>query len=324
MARAPVLLVALPLLAVAACSGALDQAHSVQTRLNRIDEVVASRVSTPSPSTGAAIEVVYDDADTVRSLSRLVKAVDAVADDEDYPSYRLDLVPAANEHDRLTVDDSFGGSTDQASVLDNWLATTGALLGDVRYTFEPGTEEIDVDSGAGIAHDVGEASRIRYGFPGTVWTFRDGASSFVASGRVSPTDVLLFQGAQRTVTSEILPAPASAWTLERRDRQVLLDLHVAFPGGPMPPERLTVRRYGDAVARLSDAAMSVVRVAGLPATIRLIAATPDGDDDVFGYWVSDRRPVRGRDPLARGWDLWLAHRGDGFGDRLRQPAGSAT
>ena len=322
MARASVLLVALPLLGLAGCTGALDQAHSVQTRLNRIDEVVDSRVSTPSPSTGAAIEVVYDYAGTVRSLSRLIKAIDAVADGEDYPSYRLDLVPATNDHDRLTVDDSFGGSEDQASVLGNWFATTGALLGDVQYRFEPGAEEIDVDSGPGIAHDVGEASRIRYGFPGTVWTFRDGDSSFVASGRVSPTDVQLFQGAQRTVTSEVLPAPASAWTLERRDRHVLLDLDVALPGGPVPPDRLTPARYGDTVARLSDAAMTVVRVAGLPATIRLIATAPDGDDDVFGYWVSDRRPVRGRDPLARGWDLWLTHRGDRFADG--QPAGSAT
>ena len=320
VARASALLLALPVLSVAGCSGALDQAHSVQTHLNRIDEVADSQVSTPSASTGAAIEVVYDGVDTARSLARLIKAIDAVADGEDYPSYRLDLVPAANDRDRLTVDDSFAGSDDETSVLDNWFATTGALLGDVRYRFEPGTEEIDVDSGAGIAHDVGEASRIRYGFPGTVWTFRDGDSSFVASGRVSPTDVSLFQGAQRTVTSEVLPAPASAWTLERRDRHVLLDLEVDFPGGPVPPERITVQRYGDAVARLSDAAMAVVRTAGLPATIRLIAATPDGDDDVFGYWVSDRRPVRGRDPLARGWDLWLAHRGE----RLGQPAGSAT
>lgn len=323
MARASVPLLALPLslaaLSLAGCTGALDQAHSVQTRLNRIDQVTDAQVSTPSASTGAAIEVAYTGVETERALARLVRAIDVVADDEDYPSYRLDLVPAADDRDRLTVDDSFAGSQDEDSVLGNWFATTAALLGDVRYRFEPGAEEIDVDSGAGIAHDVGEASRIRYGYPGTVWTFRDGDSSFVASGRVSPTDVLLFQGAQRTVTSEVLPAPAATWTLERRDGHVLLDLDVAFPGGPVPPERLTVQRYGDAVARLAGAAMGAVRVAGLPATVRFVDVTPDGDD-VFGYWVSDQRPVPGRDRLARGWDAWLA--------RLAQPrgqsAGSAT
>ena len=318
MAAASVLLAA-PLVSLAGCTAALDQAHSVQTRLNRIDQVSNAQVSTPSANTGAAIEVVYAGAETERALARLVREIDAVADDEDYPSYRLDLVPAAHDHDRLTVDDSFGGSEDEASVLGNWFATTSALLGDVRYRFEPGAEEIDVDSGPGIAHDVGEASRIRYGFPGTVWTFRDGDSSFVASGRVSPTDVLLFQGAQRTVTSEVLPVPAATWRLERRDRHVLLDLDVAFPGGWVPPERLTIQRYDDEVARLAGAAMGAVRTAGLPATIRFVNVTPEGDD-VFGYWVSDQRPVHGRDPLARGWDQWLS--------RLPQPrgqsAGSAT
>ncbi|HEU5036740.1 MAG TPA: hypothetical protein VFT70_07040 [Nocardioides sp.] len=316
-------LLTLPVAGLAGCTAALDQAHSVQTRLNRIDEVAGAQVSTPSPDTGAAIEVTYAGVETVRALARLVRAVDAVADDEDYPSYRLDLVPAENDGDRLTVDDTFADSPDEASVLDNWFAATAALLGDVRYRFEPGTEEIDVDSGAGIAHDVGEASRIGYGFAGTVWTFRDGDDSFVAAGRVSPTDVLLFSGAQRTVTSEVLPAPATVWTLQRRDRHVLLDLDVGFPGGSVPPERLTVQRYGDAVARLADAAMGAVRVASLPATIRFVNVTPSGDD-VFGYWVSDERPVRGRDRYARGWDAWLTHRAGPVTDRLGQPAGSAT
>lgn len=304
MARASVLLLAFPVLA--SCSGALDQAHSVQTRLNRIEEVTDAQVATPSKNTGAAIEITYNGTGTVRTLARLVKEVDAIADDEDYPSYRLDLVPAGNDQERLMVDDSFAGSKDEESVLTNWLATTSALLGDVRYRFEPGAEEIDVDSGAGIAHDVGEASRIGYGFPGTDWVFHDGDSSFTASGRVSPTDLLLFQDVQRTVSSEVLPAPASAWHLERRDGQVLLDLDVGFTGGSVPPERLTLQRYAETVAPLARGAMSAVKVASLPVTMRLINQTPDGDD-VFGFWASDQHPVRGRDPLVRGWDAWLVH-----------------
>lgn len=303
MARAAVA-VTLPVALLSACSGALDQAHTVQTHLNRIDDVVGSEVTTPSADTGAAITVTYVDADTVRELTRLVADIDRVADEQDYPSHRLDLVPAANDADRLTVDDTFAGSSDQADVLDNWLATTAALLGDVRYRFESGEESIDLDSGAGILHDVGEASRIGYGFDGTVWTFRSGDTAFVVAGRVSPTDVALFQGTQRTVASEALPAPASTWRLERRDGHVLLDLRVSFAGGSVDPERLTIDRYGDDVERLVGAAMGAAGVAALPVTMRLVNPVPDADD-VFGFWSSHDRPVRGRDPLARGWDVWL-------------------
>lgn len=287
-----------------ACTGALDQAHTVQTHLNRIDEVTSSKVATPSADTGAAITVTYTGADAPRELGRLIAEIDRVADEQDYPSYRLDLVPAANDADRLMIDDRFAGSPDEDQVLANWFATTAALLGDVRYRFESGDESIDLDSGAGILHDVGEASRIGYGFDGTVWTFRSGDSAFVVAGRVSPTDVSLFQGAQRTVASEVLPAPASTWRLERRDGHVLLDLRVEFAGGFVEPERLTTDRYGDDVERLAEAAMGAVGVGSLPVTLRLVNPVPDADD-VFGFWSSDARPVRGRDPLMRGWDVWL-------------------
>lgn len=303
------LLLALPL-AVAGCSRALDQAHTVQTKLNRIDAVTESQVSTPSADTGAVIEVTYNGQPTVRQLTALVREIDKVADGEDYPSYRLDLVPAENAADRLTVDDTLVGSDEEPAVLDNWLAVTSALLGDVDYRYEPGDELIDVDSGAGIAHDVGEASRLHYGFPGTIWTFHDGDSEFSASGQVSPTDVALFQGTQRTVTSQALPVPAASWRLDRRDGHLLLDLDLDFAGGSVPPALLTVKRYGDDVARLASAAMGALRVESLPVAMRLINPTPDGDD-VFGYWTSDRRPVRGRDRLMRGWDLWLHHLGQG-------------
>lgn len=295
------------------CSGAIDQSHSVQTKLNRIDGVSEAKVTTPSASTGAAIEVTYGGDPTERALSRLIKQIDQVADDEDYPSYRLDLVPASNTSDRLTVDDSFTGSRDETTVLANWLTTTTVLLGDVHYRFEPGAETITLDSGAAIAHDVGEASRIGYGYAGTEWVFVNDDTSFVVSGRVSPTDVVLFQDVQRTVSSEVLPAPATAWRLERRAVQVLLDLDVGLPGAPVPPERLTVPRYGDAVEPLATEAMTSLQVAGLRSTMRLVNPTPDGGDDVFGYWVSDQRPVRGRDPLQREWDPWLVSLADSNG-----------
>ena len=320
VARASALVV-LALPALAGCSGALDQAHTVQTRLNRIDAVTQADVTTPSQDTGAAITVTYNDDPTVRQLTQLLQEIDSVADDEDYPSYRLDLVPSQHDTDRLVVDDSFTGSDDEPTVLANWLTTTSALLGDVRYAFEDGADTIDVDSGAGIAHDVSEASRIRYGFAQTVWTFRDGDSSFVVSGRVSPTDVALFQSTQRTVTSEVLAAPAETWHLQRRDGHVLMDLDVAFPGAPVPPEQLTINRYGADVASLTDAAMGAVEVASVPVTMRLVNPTPDGDD-VFGYWDSGQRAVPGRDRLGRGWDAWLAARARAQG--WPQPAGSAT
>lgn len=287
------------------CAGALDLAHTVQTHLNRIDEVSDASVSTPSADTGAAITVTYGGIETPRELGRLIAEIDEVADEENYPSYRLDLLPAGSTSDRLTVDDSFSGSADAADVLANWFATTAALLGDVRYRFEPGVESIDLESGAGILHDVGEAGRIGYGFAGTVWTFRtEDESAFVVEGRVSPSDVTLFQTTQRTVTSEVLPAPAASWQLERRDGHLLLDLDVAFADAPVAPDALTIERYGDDVERLATAAVGAVRPAGLPVTLRLVNPVPEGTD-VFAFWASDAPPVRGRDPLMRGWDVWL-------------------
>lgn len=303
------------------CAGALDLAHTVQTHLGRIDEVADASVSTPSTDTGAAITVTYSGVETPRELGRLIAEIDEVADEESYPSYRLDLLPAGSTSDRLTVDDTFTGSADAADVLANWFATTAALLGDVRYRFEPGVESIDLDSGAGILHDVGEAGRIGYGFAGTVWTFRTGDSAFVVEGRVSPSDVALFQTTQRTVTSAVLPAPAASWQLERRDGHLLLDLDVRFADAPVAPERLTVEQYGDDVERLAVAAIGAVRTAGLPVTLRLVNPDPEATD-VFAFWASDAPPVRGRDPLLRGWDVWL--RDLARSQPAAQPAGRAT
>jgi len=300
------LVLSVPLLA--GCSAALDQAHSVQTRLGRIEQVTDTSVTTPSAARGAAISIEYGDVTTQRGLSRLLAEVGRIADEGDYPAYRLDLRPDAAPGDALVVDDSFIGSDPEPAVLRNWLLVTAALLGDVDYSFEPGREAITVDSGAAIGHDVGEASRVGYGYRDTTWTFTADGITFAASGRVSPTDVQLFQGVQRSVASDSLPAPARTWRLERRTDHVLLDLDVelgAAGAGRVGPEQVTVARYGDDVRRLVDAALGAVRVAGLPVWLRLHHRT-DGGDDVFGYWVGGQAPVHGRDRLGRGWDRWLA------------------
>jgi hypothetical protein len=218
------------------------------------------------------------------------------------------MTPADAPDDSLVVDDSFIGSDVEATVLSTWVSVTSALLGDVTYSYQPGNETITVDSGPGVAHDVGEASRVGYGFRDTTWTFRDGDTVFVASGRVSPTDVALFQAVQRSVASEALPAPATAWRLERRTDHLLLDLDVTLPG-PVEPERLTIPRYGADVARLVAAALGAVRVESRPVWLRLHHRTASGDthrDDLFAYWVSGEQPVRGRARLMRGWDQWIA------------------
>ncbi|MFC5492184.1 hypothetical protein [Nocardioides caricicola] len=310
--RALTLVCALAVLCVPAgvltgCSGAIDLAHSVQTKLGRIDGIVDTSVATPDEDTGAAIAVTFNGVDSTRELASLIAEIDEVADEAGYPSYRLDLTPAGGSGDRLTVDDTFVGSDDRGTVLDNWFSVTTALLGAVQYSFEPGAESIAVDSGPGVGHDVGEASRIHYGFANTTWTFRNGDTTFVVSGRVSPTDVTMFESVQRSVSSDVLPAPARTWGLERHDGHVLLYLDVSFPGGPVDPARLTVEDYGDDVDRLLIAAVPAARIGGLPVRLELRnpPADPAAPADVFGYWISDERPQRGRDPLMRGWDLWI-------------------
>ncbi len=299
---------AVPLLT--GCTAALDQAHSVQTKLGRIDEVADATVSSPSHEQAAAISIDYTGIGTERELARLVDDIDRVADDEKYPAYRLDLVPTDSPGDTLVIDSTFAGSDDAPSVLTSWLRVTAALLGDVTYSYQPGNETIAVDAGAAVAHDVSEASRVGYGFRDTTWTFTNAGTVFVASGRVSPTDILLFSGVQRSVSSGTLPAPAPTWRLERRTDHLLLDLDVALAHEPVAPARLTIERYGDDVQRLVVAALGAVRLAGLPVWLRLHhRADPtgaDAPDDVFGYWVAGQHPVRGRDPLLRGWDRWLA------------------
>lgn len=287
------------------CAGSVDQAHSVQTRLGRVDGILTAEVTAPSASHTALIQVTFDSSLTSADLALLIADVARAARAEQYAGYRLDLVPGDGESDVLVVDDTFHDSSDEKTVLVNWKIVTEALLGPVTYSFQSGDEAISVDSGSALLHDVTEAGRIGYGYADTTWSFTSGDDVLVVSGRLSGTDVDLLQRVQRTVASTQLPVPASSWRVERRRRHVLVDLEVGLPGAPVAPELVTVRRYGSDVRPLVLAALDSVAVADLPVSLQLSHLVAEGHD-VFGWWVSGQRPVYGRDLLNRGWDRWLA------------------
>ncbi|MCW2842296.1 MAG: hypothetical protein JWN22_212 [Nocardioides sp.] len=299
------LLAAVVLGSVTGCSGTVDQAHSVQTRLGRVDGVLTADVSAPSATRGARIKVTFDPTLQPADLALLVGDVARAARQEKYPSYRLDLVPGDGEHDVLVVDDGFHGSPDEKTVLANWRAVTEAVLGPVTYSFQAGNETISVDSGSAVVHDVTEVGRIGYGFSDTTWSFTSGDDNLLVSGRMTATDVDLMQRVQRTVGSAQLPVAATSWRLESRRRHLLLNLQVDLPGAPVDAHQVTIARYGEDVRLLARAALDAVRVTELPVWLQLWHSVPEGHD-VFGWWVSDQRPVHGRDRLDRGWDRWLS------------------
>ncbi|MCW2794012.1 MAG: hypothetical protein JWO76_3110 [Nocardioides sp.] len=299
------LLAAVVLGSVTGCSGTVDQAHSVQTRLGRVDGVLTADVVTPSDARAARIEVTFDPTLEPADLAVLVGDVARAARAEDYPLYRLDLVPGDGEHDVLVVDDRFHGSPDEETVLTNWKAVTEAVLGPVTYSFQAGNETIAVDSGSAVLHDVTEVGRIGYGYSDTTWRFTAGDDTLLVSGRLTATDVDLLQRVQRTVGSAQLPVAATSWRLESRPRHLLLNLHVGLPGAPVDSRQVTIARYGEDVRLLVRAALEAVRVTDLPVWLQLWHPVPDSED-VFGWWVSGQRPVPGRDRLDRGWDRWLS------------------
>ncbi len=294
-----------PLTLLVGCSEGIDQAHTLQTRLVGIDGVTTADVSAPSVARAAEISLRFDPSLTAADVGHLVKQVARAAANENYPSYRLGLSPADGSNDTLVVDDSFAASPVEAAVVANWLAVDDAVLGTVTYTFESSNETITVDSGAAAVHDVTEISRIGYGSSDTSWSIAAPGSTFVVTGRVSSTDVQLFQQVQRSVGSSSLPVPSSSWRLERRGDLVRLDLQVGLPREPVAPAAITRARFGGDLRHLARAALDSVAVADLPIWLELRHAGASGND-VFGYWISDQRPVPGRDRLGRGWDRWLA------------------
>ncbi|MBB6628043.1 hypothetical protein H5V45_12010 [Nocardioides sp. KIGAM211] len=295
---------------LAGCSEGVDLAHSVQTRLGRVDGVLSADVTAPSDAEAPRIELTVDPDLTAADLVLLLRAVGKVTVRDDYPSHRLELEPADEEGDVLVVDDTFAGRDDELAVLESWQAVTQALLGPVTYTVEDGTETIAVASDGGLLHDATEASRIGYGGAGTTWRFTSGPSAVLVTGRVAHADVEMLQRVQRSTVSSELPVAATSWRLERRRDHVLLALEVGLPE-QVEPARLTTERYAEDLRPLARAALAAVGVGDAPRApdarpvwLQLRHDTPAGDD-VFGFWVSDHRPVHGRDRLDRHWDRWL-------------------
>lgn len=296
--------VLLPAVLLAGCSEDVDQAQAVQTRLGRTEHVAASQVTSPTADRGAEITL---DITTGLSAAEVVALAADVADtaaDEDYLAYTLTLRESGTPTDALVVDDDFGSDPRAAAVVGHWQRLASALLGEVTYRYQPGTEIIEVETDGSLVRDVQEAGRVGYGSTATSWRFAEGGSVYLDDGRLHPQDVLLVQRVQRTVASPSLPVPAPDWRLETRADHVLLDLPVVLPEGAVSAAQLTVAAYQLPVRTLVLGAVDALSVTDKPRWLRLHHV--DGTaDDVFGWWDSDRPPVPGRDPLHRGWDAWL-------------------
>jgi hypothetical protein len=287
---------------MAGCSEAVDEARTVQTHLGRVPDVVAVDVTTPTRNRTAAITVTYaDDIERPAELATLITAIDDTATDLDYPAYRLTLVPSMAPDSALVVESVVRDRAVVDDALPSWFTVTSALLGAVTYDVQPDAETITVDAQGAAAHDVAEAQRIGHGTRRTTWVFRAESSTFTASGRLRPSDVALFQAVQRNAGVSGQPVSASSWQLDRRDDHVRLDLDVAFGTTPVPPAQLTVLRYSRTVAPLARVSLVALDRTRLPAYLTLHSGS-----DTFATWASGQEPGKGRDPLNRGWDVWLA------------------
>ena len=300
--RCAVLAVVAAVLLGAGCSADLDRARSLDTRVAGLDGVDDADVRSATSDRANLVRVTLDlGLDATETLAA-VRRVDRQAREAGFTPYVLEVSRTITADDLLVVDDTFVGSRDARRVVASWIRVTDAMLGEVTYEFGPGQEAIEVVSGGGIAHDVGEASRIGYGADDTTWRFRADAAEFVTSGPVTRRDVTLFNRVQRSVASTVLPVPATYWELHRRTGHVLLDLEVALDGGGSP-ERITLERRGPAIRPLAVAAVTSTRYPATPRWVQLSDVTATGRD-TFASWSSETRPVRGRDRYSRGWDLW--------------------
>ncbi|WP_143099696.1 hypothetical protein [Nocardioides psychrotolerans] len=298
--------------ALVSCSRGIDQAQSVQTRIGRIHGVAASRVSAPSAALAGAVSVDLEEGLSVAEVLTVVASVARAAEAEDYADYRLTLREEGGrgaDRTTLVVDGDVARGPRADAVVTGWRRLQSALVGTVDHTHQPGAETIVVTTPGGLLHDVVESARIGYGTAATTWRFADGGSTYVDDGRIGPRDVRLVQRVQRTVASPTLPLGAPGWRLETHDTQVLLDLPVALTDA-VDPEGFTLRAFARPVRPLVEAAVDALDVPGRDLVVRLISPDSDGSDDsdgdVVGWWSSARPTVRGRDPLHRGWDVWLS------------------
>lgn len=301
-----VVLAALLCGALTSCSEELDQAQGVQTRIGRIAEVVASDVTSIDADNAGTVRIDYREGLAAPDVVLLAGEVAAAAATQGYRGYRLTLREAGDPDHVLVVVDTFADQQAASEVVEHWQRLCSALIGDVRYDAEPGSARVEVESGGGFVHDVTEAARIGVQTLRTTWHFTAEGTDYVDEGALRPQDVLLAERVQRTVASPSLPVGASAWRLQTSNDHVLLDLR---PGlAPMANAELTVGRYGEEVRSLVDAAVDALDVTARPLWLRLRHGGSDPSspaDDVFGWWTSDREPVRGGDALFRGWDTWL-------------------
>jgi hypothetical protein len=283
------------------CAESIDEARTVQTHLGRLHQVIDVDVTTPSTDRAAAITVTYDgDLDQPAVLADLVAAVVKVADDLDYPAFPLTLVPATEPKSALTIGAAFRSPAAEDAVLSTWFTLTGALLGTVAYVALPDGETIAVSSDGGAAHDLAEVQRIGHGSARTTWVFRAGTATFTVGGRVRPSDLGLFQAVQRNAGVEGQPVWVHAWQLDRRPGHVRLDLDLALGDAVVAPGRLTVVRYGRTLAPLARNSLIALGSSRRPTYLTLHNGT-----DTLATWASDQAPGKGRDPLGRGWDVWL-------------------
>ena len=300
-AAATVLVAALLATSLGACAEPVDESRTVQTHIGRLHHVVDVDVTTPTPDRAAAITVTYAaDVESPATVSGLINDVGTVADDLDYPTYLLTLVPAVDPDSALAVDAGFPGRPAKKDVLTTWFALTEALLGAVTYDVRPDGETISVASEGGAAHDIAEVQRIGHGTATTTWVFHTGEATFTASARLRPADVALFQAVQRNAGAAGQPVWARSWQLDRRRSHVRLDLDLVIGSGTVSADQLTVARYGRTLEPLTRTSLTALAAVKTPAWLSL-----HHDDDTFASWASEDPAAQGRDPLDRGWDTWL-------------------
>ncbi len=288
-----------------ACSPEIDRARGLDTEIAGLGGVSDAQVTSATRDRVERISVVLDRGlDATETLSVLRKVASA-AREAGSRGYVLEVSRSLVEDDVLLVDETFARDPEAGAVLGSWIRLLDALLGEVTYSYGAGSEEIEVLADGAIGHDVEETSRIGHGSPGTTWRFLADGSTFVVSGRVGPRDVTLFDRVQRTVSSSVLPVPATEWELQRRATQVSLSLDVALPGGDRP-ERITLAAWADDVRPLALAAVAASRYGERERRLEITDVTDGagGDRDTFATWSSESRPVKGRDRYLRGWDQW--------------------
>lgn len=289
--------------ALAACSRGIDQAHSVQTRLGRLDDLVATDVTVASPSQGARIEVEVVAGLAPRRVVEIAQQIDEVAEAEDYRPYRLELRESDHPDDSLLVDDGFQATPSAIDVVAGWRRVVSASVGSVAMVAELGTRTVEIDSGPALLHDVTEAARLPAALRVSTWTFRADPATVVVAGAVGQGDVEVTGRVQRELGSPSLPVGAERWRLASYADHLQLDVDADLPAD-LVAQYLTRTTWGSRLEPLAGAAVTAVAVSRTPVWVRLVHATESGDD-VFAWWTSGRPVTPGRDRLARGWDRWL-------------------